>query len=192
MLCPKRALAVLVVIALIAIISVVSVSSLRTLPPSNSHITINPSSNNWPMFHHELNHSGYSTSTAPTSPNLLWNYTTDPGYPGGPPESISTSPAVADGYLYIGAQNGTVYCLNASSGERVWSYPTGASVSSSPAVAGGYVYVGSINVYCLDALNGSKIWSFTPSEGVIRSSPAVADGYVYIMCTTGTFIVLMP
>ena len=114
----KRVLLILIVIALIAIISVVSLLSLYFLPPPNSHITISPSSNNWPMFHHDLNHTGYSTSTAPTSPNLLWNYTTEPGYPGGPPESISTSPAVADDYLYIGAQNGSVYCLNASSGEQ--------------------------------------------------------------------------
>ena len=29
----------------------------------------------WPMFHHDLTHTGYSTSTAPNTNQTLWNYT---------------------------------------------------------------------------------------------------------------------
>ena len=36
------------------------------------------SNDDWPMFHHDLTHTGYSTSTPiATSANLLWNYTTN-------------------------------------------------------------------------------------------------------------------
>jgi eukaryotic-like serine/threonine-protein kinase len=37
---------------------------------------------------------------------------------------------------------GNVYALNAATGARLWSYPTGGG-GSSPAVANGAVYVGS-------------------------------------------------
>jgi len=140
----NRIILALTIIALIAIISAVLLLPPYLLQQSNSHITVNPSSNNWPMFHYDLNHTGYSTSVAPVTPNLLWNYTTDFIPPSNPTrEGIPSSPIIADGYLYIGTEYGNVYCLNASSGERVWSYSTGATVNPSAAVAGGYVYVAS-------------------------------------------------
>jgi outer membrane protein assembly factor BamB len=58
---------------------------------------------------------------------------------------------VADGVVYVGGGDGSVYALNAATGAKRWSYHTiGFSVFlSSPAVADGVVYVGSAddNVY---------------------------------------------
>lgn len=95
----------------------------------------------WPMFHHDLSHTGCSTSTAPNTNNILWSCTT-----GG---VVSSSPAVTDGKVYVGG-GFNVYCLDALTGGFIWSYPTGDIVFSSPAVAGGRVYVGSYDgkVYC--------------------------------------------
>ena len=57
------------------------------------------------------------------------------------------SPAVSpDGqFVYIGSDDNKVYCLRASSGEKVWSFETGSWVRSSPAVSpdGQLVYIGS-------------------------------------------------
>ena len=62
---------------------------------------------------------------------------------------MQSSPAVANGVVYIGSGDYNVYALNASTGVKLWSYATGAGVYSSPAVANGVVYVGSLdnNVY---------------------------------------------
>ena len=132
----------------------------------------------WPMFHHDLSHSGNSTSDAPDTNKVLWDYTTS--------YRVYSSPAVSDGKVYIGSGKdtglgGKVYCLNADNGNKIWSYTTGGSVGSSPAVADGKVYVGCNygKVYCLNADNGSMIWSYTTGNDVF-SSPAVADGKVYI------------
>ncbi|PVX24400.1 MAG: hypothetical protein CW691_07715 [Candidatus Bathyarchaeum sp.] len=194
----KRGILALVGIVLIAIISAVLLSSLYMMHP-NSSITVNPSSTNWSMFHHDLTHSGYSTSTAPMLANLLWNYTTIPNYPDGSGEGVSSSPVVADGYLYFGGEI-NVYCLNASSGEKVWIYLTSGYGGATPAVAGGYVYVcvaamyqdfpSNTSVVCLDALTGSKVWNFTTSALAVQSSPAVADGYLYIECYDGNIYCL--
>ncbi len=128
----------------------------------------------WPMWGHDLNHTGYSTSPAPDTNNIIWTYTTG--------SIVLSSPAVADGKVYVGSHDNNVYCLNASTGVHIWNYATGNSVStSSPAVADGKVYVGSYdyNVYCLNASTGAYIWSYTTGSHV-SSSPAVADGKVYV------------
>jgi outer membrane protein assembly factor BamB len=126
----------------------------------------------WPMFLHDLQHSGYSTSDAPDTNNVLWSYIIG---------AIYSSPAIVDGRVYIGSNDRNVYCLDALTGGYIWSFKTGYWVESSPAVADGKVYIGSSNhnVYCLDALTGGLIWRYSTGDSV-ESSPAVADGRVYI------------
>jgi outer membrane protein assembly factor BamB len=132
----------------------------------------------WPMFHHDLNNTGNSSSTAPDTNNVLWEYGT-----GG---TVASSPAVVDGKVFFGSIDGNVYCLDASTGAWIWQYPTGDEVWSSPAVADGKVFVGSgqiasgsSNVYCLGASTGAWIWNY-PASGGVDSSPAVAGGKVFI------------
>jgi hypothetical protein len=93
---------------------------------------------------------------------------------------------VTNGRVYIGADNGKLYCFDAEGNgdgttDIFWSYQTGGSVCSSPAVVDDRVYFGSADkkVYCLSASDGSEIWNFT-TQGSIWSSPAVADGKVFI------------
>jgi beta propeller repeat protein len=108
----------------------------------------------WPMFHHGQNHNGYTLSpSAPSTNNTLWTYLT-----GG---LMWGSPTVAAGRVYIGSDDGKVYCLNASNGAHIWNYTTGWFVRPSPAVANGKVYVGSDDrkVYCLNATTGAFIWN---------------------------------
>ena len=38
---------------------------------------------------------------------------------------VDSSPAVADGRVYVGSDDGRVYCLDASTGAQVWNYTTG-------------------------------------------------------------------
>jgi outer membrane protein assembly factor BamB len=75
-----------------------------------------------------------------------------------------------------------VYCLNASTGEKVWNYTMkGGASYSSPALTGGLLYMGdwANNVYCLDALTGTEKWVYT-TQNHVNSSPAIADGIVYV------------
>ena len=66
---------------------------------------------------------------------LKWSYTT--GF------YVESSPAVANGVVYVGSDDDNVYALNARTGAKLWSYATGSAVDSSPAVASGMIYVGS-------------------------------------------------
>jgi outer membrane protein assembly factor BamB len=128
-------------------------------------------SSDWPMYRHDLQHTGYSTSNAPNTNQTLWTNTI----------FALSSPAVVDGKVYLGSFDGTVHCLDAATGAKIWNYTTGDGIFSSPAVAGGRVYVGSAddNVYCLDAATGAKIWSYK-TGGDVWDSPAVYGGKVYV------------
>ena len=127
----------------------------------------------WPMFHHDLSHTGSSTSTAPNTNNTIWTYTTG--------DYVWSSPAVTGDRVYVGSVDHRLYCLDASTGAHIWNYTTGWYVYSSPAVNYGKVYVASSdgNVYCLDASTGAHIWNYTTGDWV-GSSPAVAGGKVYV------------
>jgi len=103
----------------------------------------------WPMFGHDLQHTRYSPSPAPSEVDLLWSYLTV--------FIVLSSPALAGGRVFVGSQDGWVYCLDADDGDLIWSYPTGGWVFSSPAVAGERVFVGSDDhkVYCFARPTGS-------------------------------------
>jgi len=59
-------------------------------------------SSGWPMFHSDLEHSGYSSSQAPKSNQTLWAFNTG-GQIG--------SPAVANGVVYVGSYDHKVMRL---------------------------------------------------------------------------------
>jgi outer membrane protein assembly factor BamB len=67
-----------------------------------------------------------------------------------------SSPAVANGVVYIGANSQQrVYALDAATGRKLWSYNLssagpGETVKSSPAVANGVLYVTAGNLYAFD------------------------------------------
>lgn len=107
---------------------------------------------------------------------LKWTFTAG--------DNISPSaPAVgADGTLYFGSQDGSVYAINAD-GSQKWKFATADKVRSTPAIgADGTVYVGSTddNLYALDPNSGTQLWAFTTGGNIFITGPAIgADGTIY-------------
>lgn len=123
--------------------------------------------------------SGYLYALDRLTGNEIWNSRLD-GY-------LFSSPTVgSDGTVYVGADDGNLYAINAA-GTQKWAYDTGGAVRSTPAIASdGTVYVGSNNNGLL-AINsdGSLKWKFVTTD-VVRSSPAIgADGTVYMASFDG-------
>ena len=93
-----------------------------------------------PMFRANPARTGVFPSNGPTTLNeLVWKFKTD--------GMVKSSPAVADGVVYVGSGDGRLYALDARTGEEKWSFKTDGGVASSPAVAGGVVYFGSTDGY---------------------------------------------
>jgi outer membrane protein assembly factor BamB len=102
-----------------------------------------------------------------------------------------SSPAVANGVVYIGSGDHNVYAIDAATGRLRWTFSTGNVVHASPAVADGMVFIGSWdrNFYALDAATGTLRWKFqtgddrsTYNQVGIAGSAAVAGGMVYFGC----------
>jgi outer membrane protein assembly factor BamB len=84
------------------------------------------------QFRGNPRHTGVFDSTAIGDfGGLLWRVQTD-----GP---VRSSPTVVDGVVYVGSGDGTLYAVDARSGQIRWRAPAGAAITSSPAVTGGLV-----------------------------------------------------
>jgi len=120
-----------------------------SLTLSEANADANFGSDEWPMFHHDSVHTGYSTSKAPETNQTHWTYKIN---------GAAGSPAIANGRVYVGSAEGIIYCLNAIGGTFLWSYQTGGGVEACPTVVENQVYIGSAdqNIYCLEAYSAQK------------------------------------
>ena len=93
-----------------------------------------------------------------------------------------SSPAVVNGVVYIGSDDGSLYAFNAQTGTQLWRVTTGSNINSSPAVVNGVVYVGShdSNVYAFNARTGIQLWKAPTGADIAMSSPVVINSVVYI------------
>jgi outer membrane protein assembly factor BamB len=155
------------------------------------------------MFRGNAAHTGVYEAEGPRSfKGVKWAFKTE--------GSVVSSPAVAEGVVYVGSDDKRLYAIDAATGREKWHFATGSLVRSSPAVVDGFVYFGSYDAtfYALDAASGSVRWKYAvPGErkfeakglhgGLPRtqtvpdlwdfflSSPAVEAGIVYFGCGDG-------
>ena len=161
----------------------------------------------WPMFHHDLNHTGLSPYYGPDTPTVKWTFSTG--------DNIYGSAAIAeDGTIYVGTRDycsltrSRLYATNPDGTEKWhWSPPRYSGswwlvdyIDSTPAVASdGTIYVGcwSRRLYALYP-NGTLKWQFSDSNwkrrrGFVHTSPAIApDGTIYIGNNNGKLYAINP
>ena len=105
---------------------------------------------------------------------------------------LDSSPAVAGGFVYVGAFDGRLYVFaadgcGAATCNPLWTGTTGGTIESSPTVDAGVVYIGSDdgNLYAFPAEgcgreNCAPLWTGAIGYPVFNSTPAISDGVVYI------------
>jgi subtilisin family serine protease/outer membrane protein assembly factor BamB len=130
--------------------------------------------NPWSMFRHDASHTGYSLSSAPNTNSSLWAFQTGGG--------IVSSPAVADGKVFVGGTDNFVYAFDQSGGTLIWSSQLSEHIWGSPSVAYGKVFIADASsVYALDENTGAQMWrDYVSYEGLLYSSPVVKDGMIFI------------
>ncbi len=69
-----------------------------------------------------------------------------------------SSPALADGVIFVGSNDGKLYAVDAETGATKWTFAATGRIASSPAVSGGVVYVESYDsqLYAIDAATGRR------------------------------------
>jgi outer membrane protein assembly factor BamB len=158
-------------VVLIAFFAVFSTTDLIARPIKS--LTSLSGAGEWAMFGHDPSHSG-ATDSAATLPQGIVTKLLSAA------DEIHSSPAVANGIIYVGSRDYYLYAIDASTGAVRWKFQAGSYVDSSPVVADNTVYFGSNDgkLYALNATTGQKLWDFR-TQYAVRSSVAVADGKVY-------------
>lgn len=164
---------------------------------------------NWPGYLFGADHPSVNTgATSITAANVgtlhsVWHWH--------PPNTstlvtsgLFATPAVYNGRVFEGSNNGNFYALDESTGHQLWSQFLGfvqhhtcgsrgitssATVTTDPVTGAATVYVagGDGYMYALDAATGAVVWksvvgipSTTVNDYYNWASPAVYDGHVYM------------
>lgn len=138
----------------------------------------------WPMFMYDLYFSGRSPDQTLKPPlKLLWKFKT-----GGP---IQASPVVANGMVYVGSTDHTLYALDAKQWGIKWSFKSGGIIRYAPAVWNNRVYFSARDnhIYALSAETGEWLWEFR-SETWMDSPPILSKGRLYIGAYTNKIYVI--
>ncbi len=138
------------------------------------------------------------TPTAPASPEPLWTFQTE--------GAIWGSPAVDNGTVYVGSDDGNLYAVEAKTGRSIWKFVSQGIVRSQPAISSGLVYIASDDgfLYAIHAQDGTQAWRTDIGNALARdirerlgtstsptgwdymqSSPMVAEGRVYVGSLNG-------
>ena len=72
------------------------------------------------QFRYNAQHTGDYSPVAGSNTSkgqLTWSFTTG--------SAVFSSPAVVNGVVYVGSDDGNIYALNATTGSKLWSFTTG-------------------------------------------------------------------
>lgn len=133
----------------------------------------------WDQFRHNVGNNAVVRGTLTAS----WRIRTGGSY--------SSSPAIANGVLYVNNNNGSLYAIEPQSGHVFWTYHATSSLMTNPLVMRGTVIVGEGNqisyvasdrrtligtsenaVIAVDASNGRERWR-VPLAGTGMPTPAL-------------------
>lgn len=118
-------------------------------------------------------------STPSDNPTIKWVFETG--------DSIQSSATINEANVYVGSNDGNLYCIDLDTGYQKWCIQTGDFVISKPAITSeGNIVFGSGDefVYCASANDGNVIWN-TKLGGSVLSDPLTSEGRVFIGCGDG-------
>jgi len=110
-------------------------------------------------------------------PRSLWVY---PGLNHVAIGTLVSGPVISDDILVIASSDGSVYALDAETGNLQWQFVTEDRVWSRPTVDQGVVYFGSMDhkLYAVGLKSGELIWEFE-TDGSITASPLIVGERLY-------------
>jgi outer membrane protein assembly factor BamB len=121
-------------------------------PPSKA-------ASDWPIFRGNALQTGVAGAPLPDSLTIRWKFKAK--------DSIEGSAAIANGLVYIGAMEGSLYALDLATGKAKWTYKAGP-IKGGPSFHDSKVFVGDADgiFHCVDANTGKKLWTYDASGEV--------------------------
>ena len=104
---------------------------------------------------------------------------------------VSASPTGTQGVLLAGSHSGTVFALDADSGDTLWSFDTGDQIHGSVAVFDTVVYAPSTDhvLYAFSLSAGRRVWAVDLGAAVY-TTPALSETAAFLGTADGTFYCL--
>ena len=132
----------------------------------------------WPMFMHDPQHSGYSTSSMPACLKKSWEYSK---YSDSLDALRSVRFIASGGKLIVVQDPHSIYSLDVNDGSFLWETSHEDISLHVPAAAHGRVHIGMYEgILCLDAHTGDILWKYSDTHVLFQSSPIVFDEYLVI------------
>lgn len=140
----------------------------------------------WPMYGHDRERQRFANGVSLAPPfRRAWMFRAQ--------SLVEFPPAIAFGRLFFASNDGIVFAIGATNGQRAWKYDSGRCVAASPAVDGNLVYETFLNappcnrhpsgtltgeLIAFNVGSGKVVWRrrISPSE----SSPLVTAGVVIV------------
>lgn len=118
----------------------------------------------WPSFRGNPQLTGVADSALPKDLKLLWKVDVK--------EPVTSTAAIVDGTVYVGADDSHLYALKTKTGETRWRYAAKEAIRSSPTVAEGVVYFGDQGgtFHAVDARTGTPKWTFQTEAEIVSSA----------------------
>jgi outer membrane protein assembly factor BamB len=129
------------------------------------------------------------TTTPLPAGTVLWTFQAG--------NSIWSTPVIADGKIFFGSDDQSLYAVDLQTHLQAWKFATGGIIRSRPVVEGGMVYASSDDgvLHAVEAATGTEKWKADLGSANVRTggafdvgsgydyqqaSPTLADGVIYI------------
>jgi outer membrane protein assembly factor BamB len=127
----------------------------------------------WPVFQHDPQHTGFSSSTMPTSLRKVWT-AGEPWVSGGLANFV-----ISEGRIFT-ARYRSLSAFDMNTGSELWNQERHHSPSF-PAVKNGRIYLSEFQkVVCLDTDTGDIVWEQVVELLDFNSSPIVIGNHVFV------------
>lgn len=139
----------------------------------------------WPSFQGDARNSGLTENEGPKdSPDLEWSVDTG--------DSFGASPVVHEDVLCIPGGTGTVYGIDAITGDQLWTHSETQQLGMTPAVFNEKFVVPSLNPHdhrlvALEPEDGRVKWELRFEQGA-ANPPTVADESLFITRSDGGIV----
>ena len=102
--------------------------------------------------------------------------------------------SIADGLLYVADFSGILRCLDADTGQVLWTHDTGSPIWGSTFVADGKVYLGTERgqLWVLKAGREKQILNTIEMHSPVYTTPVVANGVLYVTSQRRLYAVQKP
>jgi outer membrane protein assembly factor BamB/HEAT repeat protein len=101
------------------------------------------------------------------------------------------TPVAKDGLLYVGDLGGTIHCLDAATGARVWTHETNEAIWGSLVLAGDRLYVGNVGgtMTVLRTGRGKQVLGEIEMDAALYSPPAPIGDALYLATAKRLYLI---